>query len=852
MNYTDPDLRNQTIDLTNCDREPIHIPGRIQSFGALLGFTSDLIVTHASQNIEAGGRSSLDLIGEPLPDMLDPAALNLVRNRLQGLQGRDAVERLFGVDLWGDGELSDVALHLSGRTIIMEFEPSDTDRGRSVMSYVRPMIDRVGEAANVEQAARVAVRQLRALLGYDRIMCYRFQADGSGEVVAEAKTHEQPESFLNLRYPASDIPRQARAMYKRNLLRIIADIDAPVVPVDPPLIQSGQPLDLSLSTTRAVSPIHLEYLANMGVRATLAISLLVRGELWGMLVCHHYSPRLISYEMRTAAELFGQLFAFTLDGKLADSREVETARARVIHDQVMASLADGTSITDNFDTIADAIGTVVPHDGIVGWVDGVFTARGSVPTREQFLALARFLNTTPIGEVFSTDHIAAHHPPGEDFVGQAAGLLAIPVSRRPRDYLVMFRREAQREARWAGNPDKPVEVGPNGVRLTPRKSFEAWTETVRERSVPWTDGQRSAAESLRMTLLEVVLRMTDRAVEERTRAQEQQELLIAELNHRVRNILKLIQGLVSQSRDVADVSEFTETVGGRIHALARAHDQITQENWNPASVHDLLRTEAEAYLDEAKDCIRITGTDALLAPSAFTTVSLVLHEMLTNARKYGALSRPEGCVHVEFTETAKGDLEIQWREEGGPPVVAPSRRGFGSTITERSLPFELKGEAEVTYATTGVRARFRVPAEFIAEFTAAGTAAVAEPVREARPHIPGKALVVEDNLIIALDAEDLLRDLGASEVFTAPSVAEALSVLESQTVTFALLDVNLGVETSLPVARELQKRGVPFAFATGYGDRSEIAKDMPNVPVLQKPYGMDTVADAVRKLGLVG
>ena len=850
MNYTDPELRDQAIDLTNCDREPIHIPGRIQPFGALLGFTPDLIVTHASRNLgEIVGRESLELIGVPLDTLVDRSVLSVLRSRMQNLQGRDAVERVFRQPVFGGERHFDLALHLSGRTLILELEPSSEGRPTDFVGYVRPMIERVAETDDIRAAAQMAVRQLRMLIGYDRTMCYRLHPDGSGEVIAEAKTAELPESFLDLRYPASDIPRQARALYLRNLLRIISDIDAPTVPIDPPLSASGQPLDLSLSTTRAVSPIHLEYLANMGVRATLAISIVTRGELWGMLVCHNYSPRIVSYEMRTAAELFAQLFAFTLDQKISDARQSEMVRARIIHDQVMASLADGTSISDNFDTIANAVQTVIPHDGVIAWVDGVFTARGQTPTREEFEPLARFLNTTPVGQVFATDHIASVHAPGADFVPRGAGLLALPVSRRPRDYLVLFRSEARREATWAGNPDKPVEVGPNGVRLTPRKSFEAWKEVVTGRSAPWTDGQMSAAESLRMTLLEVVLRMTDQAVRERTRAQEQQELLIAELNHRVRNILKLIQGLVSQSSDVDDVSQFTETVGGRIHALARAHDQITRENWNPASAHELLRTEAEAYLDTGAERLSVTGTDALLEPSAFTTLSLVMHEMLTNACKYGPLSDSHGRVAVGFERTAKGDLEITWTESGGPPVQPPTRRGFGTTITERSIPFELRGEAEVTYEVSGVRARFVIPAEHIAEFRQA-EAPASEAAAPAPAGLSGDVMVVEDNLIIALDAEDMLSELGASAVHTAANVAAALELVASKTLAFALLDVNLGVETSTSVADALAEAGVPYAFATGYGDRTEIARERPGVPIIQKPYGRESIAEALRQLGL--
>ena len=843
-------LAEDEIDLTNCEREPIHIPGRVQPFGYLFAFTPDFILTHASVNTRVlTGQEADDIVGEPLDRVLPPSVLDIIRPRMQALQHPDAVERLFHRDLLGDGRLFDLALHMSDRRIVMEVEPSGEAQATDYVGFVRPMIERVQGASDVASACHMAARQLRALTGYDRVMVYKLDDNHSGEVVAEAKAPHVETSYLNLRYPASDIPAQARAMYLRNLLRIIGDVDAEPVEIRPLPTAATPPLDLSISTTRAVSPIHLEYLRNMGVQATLVISVVVRGKLWGMLACHHYQARELPYELRTAAELFAQLFAFALDQKTGDARREEMVRARIIHDQVMASLADGTTVTESFDTIADAISTVIPFDGIVAWVDGNFSSRGKTPTREQFMGLARFLNTTPTGEVYATHNISAAYPKAEDFVGQAAGLLALPVSRRPRDYLVLFRREAVQEVTWAGNPDKPVELGPNGARLQPRKSFEAWAETVHGQSLPWTDGEVGAAESLRMTLLEVVLRMTDQAVKERTRAQEQQELLIAELNHRVRNILKLIQGLVSQSTGANSVSQFTETVGGRIHALARAHDQITRENWNSASLYELLETEAEAYLGAKADRIRITGPDALLAPAAFTTLSLVVHEMMTNAMKYGALSDSTGSVSVAISSTRAGDLRLEWTEAGGPPVQPPTRRGFGTTIIDRSIPFELKGESHVAYETEGVRGTFMLPAEYVTEYRdrVRGDDMANDNVQPG-VRLAGTALVVEDNLIIALDAEDMLREMGASEVLVAGDVDSALAAVEGATVSFAILDVNLGNQTSMPVAEDLRARGIPFIFATGYGEAARAAQEMPDVPVLQKPYGKEQLGEALAKL----
>ncbi len=395
----------------------------------------------------------------------------------------------------------------------------------------------------------------------------------------------------------------------------------------------------------------------------------------------------------------------------------------------------------------------------------------------------RFLNRTTASRAFATHEIGAVHPPAADYTERAAGLLAVPISRAPRDFLVFFRREIARTVTWAGNPEKPVTLGPNGLRLTPRKSFEAWTEVVRGQSLPWSAVDLRIAEALRITLLEVILRLTDSAEKERKSAQERQELLIAELNHRVRNILNLIRGIVAQSRSgTGSVEDFAGLIGERIQALARAHDQITTTNWGPGSLRDLITLEAGAYLGERADRVRLDGIDVLLEPQAFTTLALVIHELMTNSAKYGALSVPAGQVDVAWTRDASECLILHWREDGGPPVKPPTRRGFGTTLIERSIPYELQGEAEISYELTGVRGRFALPSRFVRAAPVAPPAPPRE--RERAPEaatvgLTGTVLVVEDNMILALEAEEILASLGAGAVDMAASVHDALRQIEA-------------------------------------------------------------------------
>ena len=835
------------VDLTNCDREAIHLLGGIQPVGALVVLTPDWIVARVSANAEAWfGRTPDDLLGTNFARVVSAEGAHAIRNRLSVLRGDDAVERAFAVPLFGDARRYDVTAHLSDGRIILEVEPAAPTDDGGAGSLVRTLMQRLGRAPDFSGFGREAVRQMRALTGFDRVMLYRLHPDGSGEVIAEtARSGMDP--FLGLRYPATDIPKQARALYERNMLRLIADVGAAPVPVVPERDPEGRPLDLSMAVLRSVSPIHVEYLRNLGVVASMSVSVLRNGRLWGLFACHHDAPRHVTSERRTAAELFGQTFSLMLDGREREAdRDYETG-ARRLHERIMAGMSSEASTFQNLSELTESIAELVPCDGVGVWVDGEATLHGATPTREEFSALVRFLNRAAVSAVYATNELGRHHEPARDHAERVAGVLAIPVSRSPRDYIVFFRREVARTVTWAGDPNKPVTAGPNGVRLTPRKSFAAWQEVVRGQSAAWTEAEVRVAESLRVTLLEVVLRLSDATDKLRRSAAERQELLIAELNHRVRNILGLIRGLVSQGRsDATTVEEFAGVLGGRVQALARAHDQITTDQWGPAPLRALVEAEAAAYLGLRADRLGMTGPEVLLRPEAFSTLALVIHELMTNSAKYGALSDSRGRIALDWSFDPGGRLVIGWEESGGPPVKAPTRRGFGSTVIERSIPHDLKGEAAVEYRLAGLRARLVIPASFVevAAPRAPGRPA-ASPAAPPRARLEGDVLLVEDNMIIALDAEEMLGGLGARRVDVASDVTEALRIIAAAPPAFAVLDVNLGAETSFPVADRLRALGIPHVFATGYGEDAAFPPEHAGTPVVKKPYSADTLAVAI-------
>lgn len=835
-------------DLTSCDREPITRLERIQAFGFLIALTNDWLVARASANLDQFiGVDAAEVIGLPIASVLDGDALHELRNRLAMLHPATGSERLYDLKLMGDGRLFDVAIHYAGDLLVIEGEPSGTHTQLNAASLVRSMVGRLSSQTTMEAFHRDAARQVRAITGFDRVMVYRFDAEGVGEVIAEAlKGGMTP--FLGLHYPASDIPVQARALYLRNAFRIIPDVTATDADLLPP-VSVGEPLDLSLAFTRAVSPVHIEYLRNMGVGASMSISIIVAGRLWGLISCHHETARLPGFVLRSATELFGQMYSLTLENRLREAASVIDQTARDLADRMITIIAGDSSKLSDAGWLQDVTREIIESDGVAVCSNGLLNSNGATPTRDEIQRISRVLDSASPSRVYHTDHLASIGVAEVD-PGNAAGMLAIPISRLPRDYILLFRRERLNQVSWGGEPVKATTDDDGVLRMSPRKSFAAFTELVKGRSLPFTDGEVRVAESIRSALIEVILRFSEQAGSERKRTSERQELLIAELNHRVRNILALIRGLINQTQsDGVETIDYVQSLGGRVQALARAHDQITRRNWGPALLTSLFDDEVAAYVPNKAERFIVRGPAIALQPQAYSTLALVVHELVTNSCKYGALS-DGGDVTVDLERTEDDGLKIFWKESGGPIVEPPTRRGFGSVIIERTLPFDLQGEAVVRYPPTGFEADFFIPSAHLASSESLVVSAVPA-LPEALVHasadlLAGRTiLLLEDNMIVALEAEDTLFDLGAKAVWAASTLREAEAIVAREPIDLAMLDINIGLDTSLELASRLAASGVPFIFASGYGDDVRLAEGSAAVPILKKPYDGEQIRRAM-------
>ncbi|KAF0675303.1 GAF domain-containing protein [Profundibacterium mesophilum] len=838
-------IENDPLDI--CASEQIQFMGRVQSYGCLLVINNSWIVQNASENTyDILGLKAEGLIGMRLIEQLSPEAMHTLRGKVQTLSGGDESVRVFGVDLFNDGRRFDAAMHRSGLNYLLEFERKSNPAQRDDLSLVEPLMAKVRAADSVEEMCKIAARGLWALTGFSRVMAYRFEADHSGRVIAEMASANM-DRYLGLAFPAGDIPPQARALYKRNLLRIIPDITAPSSPIRPACDPQGQPVDLSMAVTRAVSPIHIEYLANMGVRASMSVSIMRNGELWGMMACHHPQPLYIDYETRSAIELFIQLLSYELTIHEDRLEREHAEKANALHDRLVMLFEAGLDFTTGLNALSQEIATVVEFDGIALRNNDRYHHDGLAPSEEEFRRIETQLSAMPAGRLITSSRIDSLMPGALDPDSGIAGLMALPIRRHPRQAVVLFRREVTQNVVWAGKPagkDDPEK------RISPRQSFQAWQETVRRTSAEWSAGEKRAGEVLRVTLLELILKIASDSSRAGRARNQRQEVLISELNHRMRNVFGLIEGIVSDGRGDPALDPHINSIIGRIRSLARANDQLTGSNSGPFSLCALIRNEAEAF-GGSNGTMHFGALDLHLAAELRPTMALVMHELVTNSVKYGALGARGGIVQVDISKKAKGAAaEIVWSERGGPPVGEPDRVGFGTTLITRSIPHELGGTAILEYHISGLEARFTLPSNRIEAFVpmrpTAGAKLVDVGTEEAGPDtarlLSGHALVVEDNLIIAMNAADALRALGAETVLTAGNVAQALELLEENEITLGLLDIDLASENSSAVAAALKERGIPFLLATGYEGARIEDPAYAGAPLLSKPYSNEAIA----------
>ena len=502
------EIPQELID--NCAREPIHIPGAIQPSGLLFGLSDEageLMIKRVSDNVAAlVGASSAQILGRSLASVLGREAAEAVARIAPTLAAPGSPTPLYSLVQTSNGSHHyDGLLHRSGDLLILELlvAPPDQATSSERLHRFNQLMSRLDAASSVQALCEMAAEEVRAISGFDHVMVYRFSPEWNGEVIAEARAKQSP-SYMGHWFPASDIPAQARELYTRNWLRLIPEVAYTPVPITALADEDGsaEPLDLSYSALRSVSPVHIEYLKNMGVRASMSISLLRGGALWGLIACHNSEPILLPLQARLNCEMLGQLLSMKIASIEREAEFRYSEQLRNFRTRLLSYLSGEEKYTEGLVKHDPNLTHIVNSEGAAICTDDV-TLVGKTPTAAQCARISDWLTVNAVADnIFFTSSLPRLFAEAMEYAGVASGLLAIPFDSTHKCWVLWFRPEVIKTVQWAGNPEKAIEVPDDGgpPKLHPRRSFASWAETVRMRAHPWSQPEIDAALDLRATL----------------------------------------------------------------------------------------------------------------------------------------------------------------------------------------------------------------------------------------------------------------------------------------------------------------------------------------------------------------
>jgi len=710
-------------DLTLCDQEPIHLPGSIQPHGLMLVADRGVLhVRHVAGDVE-GRLGFLEWEGQTLAALLGDA----LTARVAALTQPGAAGGFIDQFQAATGELLDVSAHPSGAYVLIELEPATREPlPASLASLASLVLDKL-EAAAIEFEQAVTLQNLcdraaiefRRVTGFDRVLVYQFLDDDAGRVLAEARRDDQ-RSFSNHHFPAADIPKQARALYVRNLTRVIPDVT-----YQPALLRPGwsapEPLDMSDSSLRSVSPIHVQYLKNMGVSASASVPIVKDGVLWGLIACHNGTPRMMGFDVRVTCRALAGAMARQIKAKEEAESYRQGLRLRSFEDEIVRLLSEGNSLGAALSGHLGEFSRMLGANGVAVLRAGELVMNGVCPSEAEVRDLAKWVLARTDETMFFTDRLAEAYPPAAAFRERGSGLLALTASRAEPWLLLWFRVEQVETINWAGNPHKARGLGPAEV-LTPRASFDVWQKTVHGRARRWTTSEVEAAMRLRTTLLdarqtrhvhELNLQLTE-TLRDKDLLLEQKEFLMGEVNHRVQNSLQLVSSflaLQARKSDSAELHNALEEARRRLTAVGLVHrhlyrgDQVQMID-AARYIEELCAEAAVSMGRDWNDALSLDLAPLTVSANRAVTLGLVLTELIINVNKH-AYAGEAGPIGIQLMGE-QGSLRLVVADRGtGRPA---SGSGFGTKMMN-ALVIQLGGRLVYEDNHPGMRAVLTAPIE---------------------------------------------------------------------------------------------------------------------------------------------
>jgi len=691
-------MNSYQVDLTNCDKEPIHIPGKIQSHGFLVAVNNEThIINYISDNVaQFIDDKPKNLLGKKIDDLENSLPISVLQLKLsQVLQlghTNQYFESINPFNLELNGKPYNLIISISGDNKILEFETVESDLDFDIQKIIGRSVSEILSGRNLNSLLVNAAHEIKKIINYDRVMIYRFGEDGHGEVVAEVKNNDL-EPFFGLHYPASDIPKQARELYKINLTRIIVDVNSETSGIITNETESV-PLDLTHSVLRAVSPIHIQYLKNMGVYSSFSISLIAQGELWGLIACHNYSPRFINFKARDASKLIGQILSSALEYRQDEENIEKAAKLNAAAAELAEHIEKDNYITDALTRHSTTVQDITTAKGAVIVFDNNITTIGSTPSLEQINDIVKWLKTNMQDSVYYTHRFPEIFFPAKEYSQIASGILACILSKELSELIIWFKPEQLETINWAGNPEKPVEDNGNGLlQLSPRKSFDSWTQIVKNTSERWGSEEIGAVIKVREQVMYAINRKANdiRMLNERLNlAYEELDTFSFTISHDLRTPLSSIKSyaelLMTSNKSLDDNAK---KILGRIIAGTDKMNFLIREILNysrvgradiefaPVKMDRLLneiQREVTTALKPENLEFKIGGTPDILGDTVMITQAFT--NLINNAVKYSSRSKPS-------------KVKVEGLENEDEIVYSVSDNGVGIDVNYYSRVFEL-------------------------------------------------------------------------------------------------------------------------------------------------------------------
>lgn len=521
-------MKQDAPDYANCETEQIHLLGNIQSHGFLIASSlEDFVIENVSVNFDQlTGRKHQDLIGTRLQDFVGIQRFFEIEEALK----RDDLRSICPFTIFPNDRKSgrpfQVNLHKNDGLIILEGEPfsgNNFDETRIFRQAFTKVFPELFASEKISDLLSAVATEVQRISDFDRVMIYQFDPDWHGTVVAEHR-RDFMGSYLNHSFPATDIPLQARMLYVQNKLRVLVDVnDAPADIFPRENKRTGKPIDLSFSTLRSMSTVHIEYLKNMNVTASMSISIVKDEKLWALIVCHHNRPKSVDYRTRLVLEFLAQLLS-TLVSRMENTQDLEyRLYLKREKEKLLFELAQFQDVKLGFETLGDLPCKITGSRGFAMFLEKEIFATGLVPCDADLHAIRDWLNARAVTELFSTNKFSDHFAPSMKYTDSCSGILAIPILQNTGSWLVWFRPEKIKEIQWAGGPQDVKVFNESDLRIRPRKSFELWKEQIFGCSETWVDSEITKGSEFASGVTQLLLEKSLRKLEVEEQVYKQRE-----------------------------------------------------------------------------------------------------------------------------------------------------------------------------------------------------------------------------------------------------------------------------------------------------------------------------------------